>query len=267
MAETDVPDAPEQPAPRFELEQSNDYSRFLLRSRSEILFVLRSLIQKTAMITVYFDQGQSFLLTTILSLTPDNDGIIFDIASDDEVNRKALAANKLIFITAIDRVKVQFKLKGLKATQFEGRPAFRGELPEDVLRLQRREYFRLSTPVANPVKCHIPMRRPDGTAMTIDLPLIDISAGGVGLMLTPTQRDLFPVGEVLADCRMTLPDEGILTASLGVRNAFDVTTRTGSQYVRLGCEFIDLPGSRMSMVQRYITRIERERKARLSGMS
>jgi hypothetical protein len=65
---------------------------------------------------------------------------------------------------------------------------------------------------------------------------------------------------------MTLPDEGLLVANLCVRNKFDVTTRSGSRYIRVGCEFVSLPGARMSMVQRYITRVERERKARISGM-
>jgi hypothetical protein len=41
---------------------------------------------------------------------------------------------------------------------------------------------------------------------------------------------------------MTLPDEGLLVANLCVRNKFDVTTRGGSRYVRVGCEFIALPG-------------------------
>jgi len=54
--------------------------------------------------------------------------------------------------------------------------------------------------------------------------------------------------------------------ALCVRNAFPVTTKTGNQYLRLGCEYLDLPGTRLTMIQRYITRIERERKARLSGL-
>jgi c-di-GMP-binding flagellar brake protein YcgR len=83
--------------------------------------------------------------------------------------------------------------------------------------------------------------------------LLDISGGGVGLMATPSLAALLQRGAVLSDCKMTLPDEGLLVASLCVRNKFDVTTKGGSRYVRVGCEFIALPGARMSMVQRYIT--------------
>ena len=66
MAETEEHIAPavaEQSPPQFELEQPEDYSQYLLHSKSEIVAVLRSLVQKGALITVYFDQGKSFLLT------------------------------------------------------------------------------------------------------------------------------------------------------------------------------------------------------------
>ena len=96
--------------------------------------------------------------------------------------------------------------------------------------------------------------------------MLDLSGGSVGLMATPSLAALLQRGAVLTDCKMTLPDEGLLVANLCVRNKFDVTTKSGSRYIRVGCEFISLPGVRMSMVQRYITRVERERKARISGM-
>ena len=267
MAETEVQAAPEQTPPRFELEQNNDYSKFLLYSKSEIVFVLRSLIQKGAMVTVYFDQGKSFLLTSLLALTQDNSEFILDIGSDHEMNSKALETDKLIFTTSIDKVKIQFSINKLSGTTYDGRPAFCGALPETLLRLQRREYFRLSTPIASPIKCIIPMKRADGSALTVEAPLLDISGGGVGLMVHPEQSGLYQAEMAFKDCKISLPDEGLLVTTLRVRNSFEVTTKSGSHYVRVGCEFLDLQGSRLTMIQRYITRIERERKARMSGMA
>lgn len=97
MAETEVFADSEHSPPRFELDQSADYSQFLLYSKSEILAVLRSLIQKGSLITVYFDQGRSFLLTSMIALTNENREFILDIGSNEEMNAKALLADKLIF--------------------------------------------------------------------------------------------------------------------------------------------------------------------------
>lgn len=265
MAETEVGADLEPIPPQFELEQSDDYSQFLLYSKSEILAVLRSLIQKGLMITVHFDQGNSFLLTSMIALRNDNREFILDLGSNDEMNRKALLTNKLIFTTIVDKVKVQFSLSKLSPTQHEGRAAFLGTVPETLLRLQRREYFRLATPIANPIKLITMVRDSDGSALTVDVPLLDISGGGVGLMVAPDQTGLFHRGDALHDCKIALPDEGLLVATLCVRNLFDVTTRTGSHFIRVGCEYVGLPSQRLAMVQRYITRVERERKARLSG--
>lgn len=266
MVETSVQAEAEQAPPQFELEQADDYSQYLLFSRSEILAVLRSLIQKNAMITVHFDQGHSFLLTSMIALVAENTGFILDIGSDDEMNRRALKAKKLIFTALIDRVKVQFSLDKIVAAQYDGRQSFLCKIPDKLLRLQRREYFRLSTPIASPLKLRAALTRPDGSALQIEFPLVDISGGGIGLTVSLNQAQLFEKGNILNDCKLMLPNEGLLIASLCVRNLFNVTTRSGAHYVRVGCEFTDLPQARLTLVQRYITRVERERKARLNGM-
>ena len=267
MVETSVQAEEEKAPPQFELEQADDYSQYLLFSRSEILAVLRTLIQKNAMITVHFDQGRSFLLTSMISLAAENTGFFLDIGSDDEMNRRALKAKKLIFTALIDKVKIQFSLEKIILVQHDGRPSFYGRIPEKLLRLQRREYFRLSTPIANPLKLHTTLPRPDGSLMQIEFPLIDISGGGVGLTVSLEQAQLFQRGDLLVDCRLMLPNEGLLVTTLCVRNMFNVTTRSGAHYVRVGCEFTDMPPARLTLVQRYITRVERERKARLNGLA
>ena len=266
MTDTDIEVENEQGPPQFELERTDTYSQYLLYAKSEILAVLRSLIQKNTMITVHFDQGYSFLLTSMIALGADNSSFILDVGSDEEMNRRALLAKKLIFTALIDRVKVQFSLDKIVATQYGGRQNFLGKIPDKLLRLQRREYFRLSTPIASPLKLRAALTRPDGSALQIEFPLVDISGGGIGLTVSLNQAQLFEKGNILNDCKLMLPNEGLLIASLCVRNLFNVTTRSGAHYVRVGCEFTDLPQARLTLVQRYITRVERERKARLNGM-
>ena len=267
MEESEAQANSEHSQPQFELDQADDYSQYLLHSESEILAVLRALFKKGAMITVHFDQGHSFLLTSIIGLSTDNHEFVLDMGSDEEMNRRALLAKRLIFTSIIDKVKVQFSLNKLSPTKSEGRSAFLATVPDTLLRLQRREFYRLSTPIANPVRLKATVRRADNSALQIELPLMDISGGGVGLMATLDQARLFQRGDTLNDCKLMLPDEGLLVATLCVRNLFDVTTRSGSHFVRVGCEFVGLPAPRLTMVQRYITRIERERKARVTGMN
>lgn len=249
----------------LELEEADAYSQYLLHSPTEIAFVLRGAQQKGSMITVYFDQGQSFFLTSLVDISPK--GIVFDYGSDEDTNRRAVKANRLICTTSVDKVKVQFSLDSLSLVTHEGGPALFSPLPENLLRLQRREYFRVSTPIANPLKCEVSAIDPeDGSAKVLQMPLLDISAGGLGLMANTQQAHMFGRGEIFKNCLLGLPDDGPIKMDLAVRNAFEVTTRSGSHYTRIGCEFINLPGLLLTKIQRYITQLERERKARTSGL-
>ena len=254
-----APDTENMTSP-FDLEESDHYSKYLLFSRAEMLFLLRALQQKGSMVTAHFDHGKSFFLTSLVEVDGDEDELIFDYGSNDEMNRRVQGSNKVIFTSALDKVKVQFSLPGLTATTHQGRPAFSGTLPESILRLQRREYFRLTTPLAKPLKCIIPVA--DGT---LDTTVLDISGGGIGLML-PVERKDFPLESTFANCRLELPEEGTINFNMIVRNAFFLTNKSGHNYLRVGCEFDNLSGGRLAAIQRYITRIERERKARESGM-
>ena len=267
MDNTGTPLEPEHQVTHLELDSADEYSRFLLHSRAEILDVLRNLIRKGALITAHFDQGKSFLLTALLALSEDGEQIFLDIGSNAEMNRKALAAKRLVLTAVVDKVKVQFGLDGLLMQQYEGRPAFSSRRPASLLRLQRREFFRLPTPVVAPLRLLSSLRLPDGGRLGVEIPLFDISCGGVGLMVEPPLAAALDRGNRLNDCRIMLPEESLLTVDLSICNKFDVTTRTGYHFVRVGCEYVNIPAQQRGMVQRYIIRIERERKARLSGLA
>lgn len=249
----------------FELEQSDTYSKYMLESRTEILFVLRSMVKKNCLTTVYFDQGRNFFLTTVLEVDERNGRIIIDPGSDETINQRAQQVSRLLCTSNLDKVKIQFMLPGLQPVSYNGKPAFAAKIPDNLLRLQRREYFRLETPQGNPILCQLRMKSENGAPIALNLPLLDISGGGIGLTVPINAENLFTVGKTFAGARIDLPEEGIIQVDFAIRSVFRITMRNGNQNLRVGCEFINLPGNRLTMIQRYITRIERERKARLSG--
>ena len=259
-------DSPGSARTELELDQQG-FSQYLLYSRSEIVFVLRQVLQKKCMITVYFDAGRSFFLTSLVAISDDGNWLYFDLPADPSITKKAGSAGKLMMTTMLERVKVQFSLNGLQEVASSTRATLAGHLPETLLRLQRREHYRLSTPIANPIRCHLTVPATDSTpACEIDANVLDISGGGLGMAIPDAQALLFPVGTSFSNCRIDLPEEGVVSAGLCVRNGFGVTTKTGSHHWRVGFEYVDLSGHNLTIVQRYITRTERERKAREAGL-
>ena len=241
----------------FELANTPDDSRFLVHNRLEIIRILRGLAHRNEMVSAFFNGGKELLLTSILEVNADNNIVLLDFGSNDVLNRHILASDKIIFVTSLDQVKVQFFSPGISETTFEGRSAFRVNLPEQVLQLQRREYYRLTTPIVNPLKCVIPLS--DGT--TMELPLTDIGAGGVGVLVGNPPGKTLKAGETFPGCRINLAGVGVLEATLRVQSTFEVTMKNGSKTLRSGCQFVDLRPAMQSLIQRYIIKLERERIA------
>ena len=242
-----------------------DHSQYLLHNKNEILFVLRSMLASADNITIHFNDGRDFLLSALIAV--DDTGITLDYGSNPEMNQRALAADRLFCVTSHEKIRIQFLLHGIRQIQDNGRPAFRAALPDTVLRLQRREYFRLTAPIARPIKCRIPAGADNKTVpAATEANVIDISGGGLAVVVPPAGL-AFNTGDVFSSCRIELPDVGIIVATLQVRNIFEVTLRSGAQVTRAGCQFSNLPGPMLTLVQRYIIKVERERKAREAGVT
>jgi c-di-GMP-binding flagellar brake protein YcgR len=147
---------------------------------------------------------------------------------------------------------------------------FLADIPETLLRLQRREHFRLVIPARTPVNCRIPHSRPrewgDATPRIVEVEVVDISGGGLGFSM-PAEAVDFDVDMVFDNCEIELPNGNTIVTSLRVRSIFDVTRHDGSISRRAGCDFINLIGPRLSMLQRYIIMEERERKAREASLA
>ncbi|HJW24573.1 MAG TPA: flagellar brake protein [Rhodocyclaceae bacterium] len=266
MSPNDAPQQQESEPVHFELEQHDLYGKYMLTTPLDILFILRSLVKRGCMATVYFNHGHSFFLTSLLAIGKDEKSIILDIGSDQAANRDALKADRLIVTANLDNVKIQFALAGVREAAFDNRPAFVAAVPPKLLRLQRREYFRLETSLSNPVRCQVTATRADGSVHDLDLTLLDISGGGLSLMAPTQAAEFFQAGVILANSRLQIPGETVIVTNLAVRSAFRIVSRGGQEYLRIGCEYVNLPGARLNVIQRYITRIERERKAREIGL-
>ena len=242
---------------------TDEYSRFLLHHRGAIVQVLRGLVEHVSQVTMFFNAGRDMVITSLVSF--DDAHLVLDFGPSMELNRKALEASRLFCVTQLEKVKIQFLLKGLTRIEADGRPAFQAALPESVLRLQRREFYRLATPIARPLICAIPIKEVDGSKRFVEAHIADISGGGVGVISLPKDM-LIEEGMEFPDCRLDLPEVGRITATLQIRSVFEVETRTGGHLRRAGCEFVRLPGPMATLIQRYILKVERERKARESGL-
>lgn len=241
---------------KIELVSTEDRGRYLVTHARDIHRYLREVIEGKNLVAIYGQNGKDFVLSTLLSVDDKNGFVLLEQGVDAAMNAMLLGSAHCTFATTHDQVHIQFSSGRIEATTFENEAAFRVPMPSEILRLQRREYYRLVTSVMNPVKCMINTR-----AGLMETVVVDISIGGVGVLAYQEEGRL-KAGEVYQGCRIALPGTGEFALSLSVRTTFDITLKNGRLTHRAGCQFIDLPPSVETAIQRYIIRVERERRAR-----
>lgn len=231
---------------------------FSIHSESDIHFILRGIMQDKTLITLYFDHGSSFILTAILAIDPRNKKMILDYGNDDKLNQKVLNTGKLTCVTSQSKVKVEFKCNSIKKIQFREDDAFIVDLPESLIRIQRRDFFRITTPSVKPLKCIIPLPA-EYKSKTAEVILLDISCGGVAVI---DQHPIvsFDPGTIFKNCQITLPEIGTIIATIQVKNTYEVTLRNDVTCKRAGCAFIKPPTKILAMIQRYIVKLEQIRR-------
>jgi len=235
--------------------------RYKVRSALEIGKILRGLIAHRALITVHGGEHGAFFVTAVLEVDEDEGTIVCDYGVDAALTERLLAAPSLTFITQLDHVRVQFSVSGALAVEYEGGPAFRVDMPDFVVRLQRREHYRLKVPRGRPLYCQlVPMAQAgDAAGARIAVPVYDISCGGLALAGWQGEPVPAPAME-LSGAWVELPDLGRLVVDLRVVHVQRATGRAGA-LSRVGCGFVDVSAGATMLVQRYINRIEREQRA------
>ncbi len=227
-----------------------DIDNFRIYSAPEIIGLMREMISRRALLTVHFNEGRESIVTVLLDVNPEFEEVVFDRGADGGSNDHLLHASKLTFVTALDHIKIQFQCARAYDTTFEGKPAFRMRIPGSILRLQRRNTYRVKLPQTHPVLCRVPR----GGGDPVKLRVLDLSVEGVALVAEHGQIDLHE-GDKLKGCRIDLPDHP-LQVDLEVRNALEILDPSGLRS-RYGCRFVNLPGSMAALIQRVILAIER----------
>jgi c-di-GMP-binding flagellar brake protein YcgR len=230
-----------------------------VHSRLEIVNLLREVADAQSPVTISFDQDGEFVVTSLLAVNPDSEELIYDLGADAAVNQRLLRSAHMTVVTFVDNIRLQFAAQCVEATMHEHVPALRIGLPDSLLRLQRRDAFRLRTPAANPLFASVAVT--SNPRQRVQLRVLDLSCGGLALQAAEGEIAL-KAGTILKDCCIELPDVGVLTATLKVRNVAVQEDAAGKKTLRCGCQFSGLPPAMMSAVQRYISKVERERAHR-----
>lgn len=234
----------------------DDGADFGRRNPLEVGVQLRNLLNRGDFLTLHYRGGQ--LVTRILDVDPRSRTFVFDWGSLPEQNNDVLSASDCHFRASPDGVRVEFQTPAPRRTEFEGHPAFESSFPEVLYYVQRREYFRVDTPVMEPCICSGELPEEGGR---FSFEVHDLSLGGIGLRTTDERAAAIEVGTPLPGITLDLRSHGKLTVDLSLVAMRVMDQPDGIRRYHLGLRFDALPGTSENTLQRYITQLEMKRRA------
>jgi c-di-GMP-binding flagellar brake protein YcgR len=214
--------------------------------------VLRSVAAGRARAVLYLGDGDTFVHTSILRVEPHS--FFFEKGPDPKLNERVLATAQAVMVTADRSVPVQFEVETPRLEQIEGAEAFCAPLPQRLLRLQRRDYYRLpGQAIHSLIRCQlVPGDAPEKMLRPI---VIDISCGGMAI-------DIPTAAGILADtsrhtCTVEFPGLGRIDTPLYVCSSREITLPNDTPGRRYGIEFLNLEAKCAALIQRFINDEER----------
>lgn len=234
---------------------------YRLYSHREIVSILRGVMDSGQLVKMLFNDATETIITTILSVDPDSDIVTVDCGNNKSQNKRIVSSDNIAFETTLDQIRIQFYISSISSSMHDDRPSFSFEIPTTLIRLQRRQFYRVQTPRETVIFSY---ETEDG-AVEVPAILRDVSVGGIGLLDEKLQLDN-TIGTVYENCRITFSDGKDIVVSLQVRNSQEATSPNGMKLRRIGCQFVNSTNQIDMTIQRYITKLERALNAKASGL-
>ena len=235
-----------------------DESPYWVESSLEIKQILKNVAKSGERVVLWFGQGSDDFIVSVI-LEARDDAIIMDHGVDERLNAKLLNSETRICSTCLDRVDILFEIDSIKSGQYDGSGAFYAKYPDKLHKLQRREFYRVMAPIAKPVYCSFSVPDDKGKMVKVQSQVLDLSLGGLCVLNPDAKLDL-KGKEVFKSVAMDLPEFGQVAFDLEICHVFDITSPNGSKKKRAGCRFLKLSLHDQNLIQRYIAKLERDRR-------
>jgi c-di-GMP-binding flagellar brake protein YcgR len=249
-----------------------DLEHFRIRSAREMEAILSRLAERATVVSLHVHNSPWFMLTTVVRADYAANLLQFEYGRDEELNARVLQSTELRFDTYQDQINVRFIGRRVRETMVLDTPLFECDFPDTLLRLQRREFFRIAPPLNQPITIRLPLsantrRDPAaGASFASDTQVvemhargIDISCGGVVFLVEGNFMHT-PVGSVLFGAELELAGTATLKLDLEVRNLRFVEMAGHRGTTRIGCRFSRIDSRASAQLQRYINRLQIERR-------
>ncbi len=236
---------------------TNDPS-YSISDPKEITRNLTLLWKNKCLLNANYGDHESFI-TTIIDINAKKNTLIMDYGPKEYLNKNLLLSPNVTFEAEFSGIKAIIPGNKISKSHEAGQAVFQLPIPETIIWIQRRKFYRVNSPLFNPASCLFIVDEENETNIQLDLH--DISLSGMSLVYDDHELSKTLIATAkFTNCKLTLPKIGEDIISFTIRNEAPLNREKPNKAKKIGCEFSDIKPAFESALQRYIQTIERENK-------
>lgn len=156
------------------MSNSSDESPYWLNTKVDIAYTLSALQKSRTIMTARMEAGGISFVAVVLEVHAEKNYLLLDAPANDKDKARIEAGKSLSLDGSMDGARIAFKSESPELTSLAGQAAIRLDLPQRVLKVQRRAYYRASIPFRRPITCSVPLLDKSVLACQV----LDIGLGG-----------------------------------------------------------------------------------------
>jgi len=237
--------------------------KYLVKNPKKILTYLKVLSAERCLISAGFgEENKDTFLTAIMDINEKDQTITIDCGPREYLNKRLLNSAVIKCTAEYKGIKVLFEGRKIKKAGTVGTPAFSISIPSSIYWIQRRQFYRIKSPLSKKSYCAISFKNKETEEKsTIKFKLNDLSANGISFLneSSDISRQLIPSAEFI-NCNLVLDNEIPLTINIEVRQKAPQNPNKPEKTECIGCLITNITPRIESTLLRHIQAIEREIK-------
>ncbi len=237
------------------MKSKDNTEKFVLHDKNQILQTLLLLAKNNCLVNATFDSGKYSFITVVIDVLKDKGIVVLDFGPNEAVNKKLLDhAQRVVFSSVFNGIRTQFSVEQVTQAKFKGHTVFAIPIPESLLWLERREFYRVKVPLTEPVHCRITLEDDEATHFN----LLDISMTGLALTDPDGKSGLpYESGVILPKCQLLLPEyEEVIDLHFHYQIPIGLDETSTK---RIGCSFVSPTQVFQSNILKFMQFVERQK--------
>ena len=232
------------------LTDQTDLESIKLIAIDDIRYLLKKVYSKHSLLTVTIESFDDYYGSTIIEINEDENYLVIDELYPEEGHAKIEVGTKLSFNTQYAGAFVNFVGTINAISENEKAAYYKIGMPEEVEYLQRRNTYRITTNISDPIQVNIV----NEDEILIKAELRDLSHGGLCLRVNASPHIPIRRGNYIPTCLIQVEKNRKILSSL---NICHVETIKESGSLRIGAEFIGMSKIDRRELEHLIASLER----------